>query len=125
MFKPAAAFAALLLLSGLSPAQTSYGSLVGTVTDATRGAIPGATVTLSNVGTGERRAAPSDASGNFQFVNLLPGSYRLRVESPGFKRYNREPIRVEVESSVRIDAIMEVGDVAEELTVSAETPLLQ
>ncbi|PWU06653.1 MAG: hypothetical protein C5B51_11840 [Terriglobia bacterium] len=125
MKRLAAAFAVLLFLSGLAQAQTSYGSVVGTVTDATRGAIPGTPVTLTNTGTGERRMAPTDAVGNFQFVNLIPGTYRLQVESPGFKRYNREPIRVEVESSVRIDPILEVGDVAEELTVSAETPLLQ
>jgi hypothetical protein len=125
MNKLAAALAALLLSTGLAPAQTSYGSILGTVTDVTRAAIPGASVVLTNMGTGERKSAPSDASGNFQFVNLLPGMYRLQVESAGFKRQVRESIRVEVESSVRIDAVLEVGDVTEELTVSSETPLLQ
>jgi hypothetical protein len=125
MNKLAAALAALLLSTGLAPAQTSYGSILGTVTDVTRASIPGASVVLTNMGTGERKSAPSDASGNFQFVNLLPGMYRLQVESPGFKRQVRESIRVEVESSVRIDAVLEVGDVTEELTVSSETPLLQ
>lgn len=115
----------LLLFAGGTQAQTSYGSIVGTVSDATRASIPGATVALTNIGTGERRSVPSDASGNYQFVNLIPGMYRLQVESKGFKRYNQEPIQVEVESSVRIDAVMQVGDVAEELTVLAETPLLQ
>jgi hypothetical protein len=126
----AAAFAAGLLLIGTLPpaalrAQTSYGSIVGTVTDSTSAAIPGAVVDLTNIGTGERRSVPADAAGNFQFVNLIPGNYRIEVESRGFKRYKREPIRVEVESSVRIDPMMQVGDVAEVLTVSAETPLLQ
>jgi hypothetical protein len=95
------------------------------VTDATRAAVPGANVILTNTGTSERRMAPSDAAGNFQFVNLIPGIYRLEVESRGFKRYNHEAIRVEVEAAVRIDPSMEVGDVAEVLTVSAETSLLQ
>src|SRR5262249_35598288 len=106
-------------------AQTSYGSVVGTVTDATRGAIPGAVVVLTNTGTAERKSVPADSAGNYQFVNLIPEDYRIEVESPGFKRYHREPIRVEVGSALRIDAAMEVGDVAEVLTVSAETPLLQ
>lgn len=120
--------AALFCLASLVPtawAQTSFGSIVGTVTDPTNATIPGAAVVVTNIGTSERRTAPADASGNFQFVNLIPGNYRLQVESPGFKRYNREPIRVEVEASVRIDAAMQVGDVGEVLTVSAETPLLQ
>jgi len=106
-------------------AQTSTGNIVGTVTDTTGAVLPGAAVTLTNAGTSERRATTSDAAGNYQFVNLIPGNYRLEVESRGFKRYDREAIRVEVESSLRIDARMEVGDVAETLTVSAETPLLQ
>src|SRR6266567_485444 len=75
MIKPAAALAALLVSAALAPAQTSYGSIVGTVTDATRSAIPGAPVILINIGTGDRRSVPSDAVGNYQFVNLIPGSY--------------------------------------------------
>src|SRR5438874_1950061 len=71
-------------------AQTSNGTIVGTVSDATGASIPGAAVTLSNAGTAERKTATSDASGNFQFVNLIPGNYRLEVESRGFKRYSRE-----------------------------------
>jgi hypothetical protein len=106
-------------------AQTSYGSIVGTVTDATQAAIPGTTVVLTSLGTSEKKTVTSDGSGNFQFVNLIPGDYRLEVEGRGFKRYRRSPIRVEVESAVRIDAVMQVGDVAETLTVSGETPLLQ
>ena len=125
MNKFATALAILLLLAALAPAQTSYGSVVGTVTDATRGAIPNASVALINSGTGDRRTVTTDTAGNFQFVNLIPGLYRLQVENAGFKRYNRESVRVEVESAVRVDPIMEVGDVAEVLTVTAETSLLQ
>jgi hypothetical protein len=125
MKRAAAAIAALLLWASQAAAQTSYGSVVGTVVDATRGSIPAASVTLTNIGTGERRSIPTDADGNFQFVNLIPGNYRVQVESRGFKRYSQEPIRVEVEAAVRIEAIMQVGDVAEEVTVSSEAPLLQ
>jgi hypothetical protein len=125
-----AIFATALFIGGLAApatlwAQTSYGSVVGTIADASHAAIPGASVALTNMGTGDRRTATSDAAGNYQFVNLIPGNYRLDVENRGFKRYSREPIRVEVESTLRIDPVMEVGDVAEVVTVSAETPLLQ
>ena len=72
----------LLLATGVAQleAQTSYGSIVGTVTDPSQSAIPGTTVTLTNIGTSERKTATSDGSGNFQFVNLIPGDYRLDVE---------------------------------------------
>jgi len=117
---------ALLTLVG-RPAvgQTTFGSIVGTVTDPSGGAIPGSGITLTNIGTQERRTAEADATGNYRFVNLISGNYRLQVETAGFKRYSREPIRVEVGSTLRIDPAMQVGDVAETVTVSAETPLLQ
>jgi hypothetical protein len=106
-------------------AQTSTGTMVGTVTDATGAVLPTANVTLTNSGTSERRTTVTDGAGNYQFVNLIPGLYRLEVESRGFKHYIRESLRVQVEAALRIDPRMEVGDVAESLTVTAETPLLQ
>ena len=58
-------------------------------------------------------------------MNLLPGNYRVEVQNAGFKRYTREPIRIEVESAVRVDVALQVGDVAETMTVSDQAPLLQ
>src|SRR3954470_12132610 len=120
-------FLLLLLTFGNLPsfAQSSFGSIVGTVTDPSGGTIPGAKVDLTNTGTAERRSVTSDSSGNFSFVNVSPGNYKVEVEQPGFKRYSREPIRIEVESAVRVDAGLQVGDAAETVTVTAETPLLQ
>jgi len=60
-------------------AQSFYGSMVGTVTDASGAVISEATVTLINLGTSERRAATTDGSGNYQFVNLVPGPYRIEI----------------------------------------------
>src|SRR5580692_5514985 len=71
-------------------AQSSYGSIVGTVTDSTGASMPGATLDLTNLATSERRTAESDASGNYQFVNLQPGNYKVDVEKAGFKRMSRE-----------------------------------
>ena len=106
-------------------AQTFYGSIIGTVTDSSGGAIPKATVTLTNLGTSERRAAETDSAGNYQFVNLVPGRYRVEIEQSRFKRLTREPVVVEVQAAVRIDATMELGDLSEVVEVSAQTPLLQ
>lgn len=123
--RPCCLFVLLTLANWPILAQTSFGSIVGTVTDPSSASIPGATVTLTNMGTSERRTANTDASGNFSFVNLIPGDYRIEVQNAGFKRYNREPIRIEVESAVRVNAALQVGDVAEVMTVSDQAPLLQ
>src|SRR5437867_687302 len=92
-------FLALLLAAPLS-SQTFYGSVIGTVTDPSGARIPGATLTLVNAGTGERRVVVSDEEGAYRFVNLVPGSYRLEVELPGFQRYVRDQIGVNIEAAV-------------------------
>jgi hypothetical protein len=119
-----------LLLTGivLAPAagtaQTYYGSVVGTVTDSSGSVLPGVTVTLTNRGTSERKTLQTAAHGDFQFVNVLPGSYTLDVEGAGFKHFRRDSFQVEVQSVVRIDAAMQVGEVNQVVDVTAQTPLI-
>ena len=113
------------LSSGPAIGQTFFGSIVGSVTDSSSSAIPQANVTLVNLGTNERRSSATDDSGAYQFPNLSPGQYRVEIEKTGFRRLVREPITVEVQSAVRIDADMQVGDVNQIVEVSAQTPILQ
>lgn len=115
----------LLLAAGSVSAQTFYGTLVGSVQDSTGAVIPGAMVTVTNLGTGEQRAQETESAGLYRFVNLVPGQYRLEARSDGFKQFAQEPIAVEVEASVRIDAILEIGEVTEVVEVVSSTPLLQ
>jgi hypothetical protein len=113
------------LVSLTSSGQTTFGSIFGAVSDSTGAATPGAQVILTNIATSERRTAITSTDGTYRFVNLDPGRYRLEVEKPGFKRFAREPVVVEVQSSIRIDVTLEVGAVTETVEVTAETPLLQ
>jgi len=106
-------------------AQTFYGSVIGTVSDSSGGVVPEATVTLTNLGTSEHRTAPTDGNGNYQFLNLVPGRYAVDIEKTGFKHFKRDPVVVEVQTAVRIDAVLQVGDVTQVVEVSAQTPLLQ
>lgn len=106
-------------------AQISYGSIVGTVTDASGAVVPEATVTLTKIGTAERRIAQSNTDGNYEFVNLLPGRYRVEVEKTGFKHLTRDDIPVEVQATVRVDASMQVGEVGQTVEVTGQAPLLQ
>ena len=113
------------LLSSPLKAQSLYGSVVGTVTDASGAIVPGAAVTLINIGTNEKRTAQTDAAGDYRFVDLLPANYRLEVERASFKRLTRELINVQVGSEVRINATLEVGATTETVQVTSRTPLLQ
>ncbi len=117
----------VLCLLTTSPAfgQAFYGTVLGTVSDPGGSSIPAATATITNLGTAERRVIETDDAGNYQFTNLVPGQYRLEVEKSGFSRFLRDPIAVEVQSSVRIDVSMQVGDVSQTIEVTGQTPLLQ
>ncbi len=106
-------------------AQTFYGSIIGNVTDSSGAVVPSAKVTLTSLGTSERRAVETGPDGNYQFVNLVPGRYRVEIEKAGFKRYTRPEIVVEVQAAVRIDTALETGDVNEVVEITSQTPLLQ
>src|SRR5437764_14308628 len=114
-----------LAAAATSFGQTSYGSIVGSVTDASTAAVQQANVTLTNLGTGERRAMQTESSGNYQFVNLVPGQYKIEVEKTGFRRLARDPITVEVQSTVRIDVSMTVGAVSVKIQRTTKNPNLK
>lgn len=121
-------FSGVVLAAALTlpaAAQTTYGSIVGTVTDQSGAALAGATVNLTNTRTGERRTADAGPDGGYRFVNLIPGTYRIDIEKTGFKHLTRDSILVEVEAAVRFEAVMELGEVSQTTTVTAEAPLMQ
>jgi Carboxypeptidase regulatory-like domain len=114
-----------ILLSGTLKAQNSYGSTVGTITDHSGAVIGGATVTLTNVDTGDKRTETTNGSGDYQFVNLLPGNYRVDVEDTGFKHFTRTNVLVLVQGSTRVDAALELGDINQTVEVTSQAPLLE
>jgi Carboxypeptidase regulatory-like domain len=105
--------------------QSTFGSISGTVTDSSGGAVPDAQVMLTNTATVEKQTFTTGHDGLYSFVNLNPGEYRLDVEKAGFKHLTRESIEVQVQQSVRIVPVMEVGAVSQTVNVTAATPLLQ
>src|SRR5271156_6447297 len=104
--------AAMLLGSPLA-AQTTFGSVSGAVTDASGSAVPDAQVTLTSAATSAKQTYTTGGDGLYSFVNLNPGDYRLDVEKAGFKHVKRESVVVQVQQSVRIDVIMEIGAVSQ------------
>ena len=106
-------------------AQTTYGSISGVVTDPSGAAIVGAQMTLTNLGTAEKRVEPTGADGLYTFVNVFPGRYRIDAEKTGFKHITRAEVVVDVQQTVRIDLTMQVGEVSQTVEVTGETPLFQ
>jgi hypothetical protein len=119
------ALAILLSSSPLLRAQQTSGTVVGIVSDNTGAVVGGASISLINVDTSDRRQTTTDANGNYQFVNLLPGNYRVEIENAGFKRFIRSNVVVQVQGSTRVDATLELGNVSETVQVSSQAPLLE
>jgi Carboxypeptidase regulatory-like domain len=115
---------AAMLLSSPLAAQSTFGSISGTVADTSGAAVPDAQVTLTSAATGAKQTYTTGGDGLYSFVNLNPGDYRLEVEKAGFKHVKRESVVVQVQQAVRIDVAMEVGAVSQTVEVTAETPLL-
>jgi hypothetical protein len=107
----------LLLFAATALGQSDRGSITGTISDITGAVVPGATVEARNLGTGNVYQAGSSETGNYTLVQLPVGTYEFAVTLPGFKRYVRPGILVQVAQVVRIDATLEVGAAAETVTV--------
>jgi len=106
-------------------AQVAVGTLVGGVRDDTGGGVPGATVTATETRTNITRTAVSNESGNYSFNNLAPGVYRVDGELVGFKKFSREGVEVSVNTTVRVEIVLAVGQLEESVIVTGEAPMLQ
>ncbi len=107
-------------------AQTpSTGALTGTVTDPSGAVIAGATVTLTNNGTGEARSATTDANGSYRFGLLTPGSYSVQFSASGFKTVTVPSVTVNVTETAVLNRRLEVGAQTQSVTVQATTEAIQ
>jgi hypothetical protein len=104
-------------------AQTSYGSIVGTVTDATGADVPGAEITVTNNGTNATLTTKAGSGGTYSFQNLNPGNYKVSVTNPGFKSYIQGAVDVQVGGTTRVNAALSVGDVSQTVTVDATSQI--
>lgn len=117
-------FILLLALASLNVgAQVSTGDLVGQVTLAEGGPLPGVSVTLSGAAIGTR-AVTTSAEGHYRFLRLPPGNYELKFELTGFKTVERKDIRVSIGSTVELNIVMEQGTIEETVVVVAGQPLI-
>jgi Carboxypeptidase regulatory-like domain len=116
------------LLLGYSPpvaGQAVNATLLGTVTDSSGAAVASVKVTITETKTGISRTSQTNDSGNYVFPDLPPGTYMVTAEQSGFKRESRAGIDLIVNTTERIDLVLQPGNVSETITVEAETPILQ
>ncbi|HLE63452.1 MAG TPA: TonB-dependent receptor [Pyrinomonadaceae bacterium] len=100
-------------------AQTGTSSVSGTVTDPQGNLVPNATVTLTSVGTSTSRTQQTNDSGVFNFELIPPGEYQLEVQVSGFKKAVVPDVRALVSRANTVDVTLEIGNVAESVTISA------
>jgi hypothetical protein len=114
--------AAVLLFAPASTArgQVLYGSLVGTVTDSSGAAVPGATVTITQVETNQTRDTVASDVGSYTFTNVAAGTYEVVAALEGFQKFAAKGIVVQANRAVRVDAKLSVGGLEESVTVTAQ-----
>ena len=119
-----AAFCCMLLLALPAAAQSTAGRILGTVTDQSGAAVGGATVVVTDVQRGASRTLTTDDSGDYVAAELQPGTYKIRIESKGFKTAERPNVVIEVATDVRADFSLQPGQVSETVVVSEDIPLV-
>ncbi|MBI3683540.1 MAG: carboxypeptidase regulatory-like domain-containing protein [Acidobacteria bacterium] len=113
------------LFAALLPGQEFRATITGHVTDQSGAAVPNIAVQVRNINTNQVASSVTDNQGNYTVPFLSPGSYSILVEAPGFKKYTREGLTLNVGQTAGINIQLELGQVTESITVIAETPLLE
>jgi outer membrane receptor protein involved in Fe transport len=117
-------FIAIALIARTGYAQSSRGTVVGTVRDASGAVLPGVSVTVTNTGTNISRSAVTNESGDYVFAELNIGTYSVSGELPGFKTAVLSRLQLDVDQRLRADLLMQVGEVSDKVDVVAEAQLV-
>ena len=123
MRRSAVIFLGMLLLAA-SSGFAQNAQITGTVKDQTGGIMPGVTVTAKNNANGLTRTEVTDAQGSYRLVALLPGSYTLTVEIPGFTSQTLGNVALEIDQTATLDFSLKPANVAENVNVTSETPIV-
>ena len=116
----------LIVGTACALAQLVTGSIVGSIADSSGSLIPGVKLSLVSDGTGLARASASDASGNFSFNAVAPGTYTLKAEHDGFKKLEKRNITSNPSETITVGELrMEVGQVSDAVTISAAGETVQ
>ena len=114
----------LVALNAPLAAQSTTGTVQGTVKDNQDGIVPGATATIRNVQTNATRTLVTDSNGNYRFLNVPIGEYELTIEMSGFSKYVRSGITLSLNQDAVIDVRIQPAGLTESVQVTADAPLL-
>ncbi|MBI4908752.1 MAG: TonB-dependent receptor [Acidobacteria bacterium] len=117
-------FALLTLCCSIAAAQESRGTISGTINDPTGAAVAGAEIEVRNSETNTILRGVTNATGNYQVPFLAPGNYIVSVTVAGFKKVERQNVRISTNATTTLDFTLEVGQTSESVTVTAAAPLL-
>ena len=105
-------------------AQAVSGTILGSVQDSSGAAVPGTSVTIVNIETGQTRSVVTDSSGEYTVPSLPPGMYSASAQMKGFKKVSLSGIRLNVDQKARVDLQLEVGEVTESIQVQGAVALV-
>src|SRR2546426_7729979 len=117
--------ALILVFSTSAFGQAVYGSIIGTVTDPQGAAVANAKVSVTSATKATTVQTTTNADGNYSVTHLIPDSYNIRVEAPGFKAFESKNIQVSADTAARVDGHFQVGGASETVEVTAESPQLK
>jgi hypothetical protein len=109
-----------LLFPSMLMAQSTQGSILGTIRDATGAVIPNAKVTVTDVATGISYSAVADGAGNYQVLDLIEGSYKVEVSAPGFETEVINDLTLVARQQLRADGALQVGAISQQIAVNAQ-----
>ncbi|MEO7652424.1 MAG: carboxypeptidase-like regulatory domain-containing protein, partial [Bryobacteraceae bacterium] len=118
------ALALTIFSCAIAVAADATATILGTVRDATGALIPSARIAAVNEQTGLKREATSSGDGGYVLPLLPAGRYRVTIEAPSFKRYERQGITLAVSQNARIDAALEIGAISESVSVTGDATLV-
>jgi hypothetical protein len=118
-------FVALLLFAAPTYGQEEWGAITGTITDASAAPVPGATVIVTGHNTTLSRTVDTNTVGLYTVSPLRPGSYDISVSKPGFKTIRQSEIALSIQSTIRLDFVLQIGEVRETIEVTAAAPMVE
>src|SRR5437667_2145879 len=119
-----AVFSLLTLLASPALGQSTGGRILGRVADPSGAVLANVTIRLTNDATGVSRETKTNSSGDFNFLEVVPGNYTVQFEQPGFKKNVQKSVTVEVNGVVTLNSTLQVGAAQEPIEVTSESPLV-
>ncbi|MFN7928743.1 MAG: TonB-dependent receptor [Blastocatellia bacterium] len=113
-----------LVTAGSLIAQSTFGTILGTVKDGTGSVVPNATVLIVNVGENSSRSVTTNANGDYEAVNTKPGLYRIEVSVSGFETFKTTEVPLVARQTLRIDATLSTGKLTEQVNVTANAGVI-